>query len=826
MQQITLPRDKGLPRLMSLRDDVSTSSSSSKVSQYPKEMVLLHANEATTLLEPTQWEKQLEAEEAEINASPPPSLFYIENERCKKNGKRTFEFKGMTFKNGIINKYSTIKKSGSYALCNPVQQSISDDIEAMRTTRVSEFSSKSKSGNKNKPRWNRKHQSEIEEDRSMLCSWFENGILGKARAPNCPKSCDSEDISEYADSFKPANVRSATLGDFMPNSAMNEVSEEHNILELEGNENPDSDHDISWDYSHVNVLTFTTDNVGDNPNNDVTQSQVDSNYIDENSIGLNTNIRNVSTESTSENKGGIKTKDPLCWHGIKYQAERLSELLYSESGMLLEKLPRRRIYAFANAVRKFGAAIKHLQCQSRNDRELNCTRDRCYWQRTMVREFNNREKRASNRTLTQVDDLVSFEIKMAEVYGPKSKLKALLGDAYNTKETGKCVEQFLTLKYKRALQSLEDVKSKDFNMILDLFADCVFAEIYAFLRTLPEKEYQQLRTCATIFKEDIWNMRDIEKHTRISEQKRKCSNFFRLKKSEREKMFSDTGSECLIKAEPIKAKPLVKTVSCQTDNIEVIDLDVPDTQSWPKLPVKQYSDAVKNLHVSPEQLNDTVDSECSICDDQCYNCLDKNDEMKSYLQDFVNTLVAGIVEKDTKVNNHCSESNTDTSDDKVLSEQPSVQHKLPYPTYEEVKHLIPTKSQEERDAIFKDVIKQSEARLKACGLDIHYSGDESDISDSVFDSDKELDENFDNRPENIDVSLYEEAKTNPDIYNQYAMLNIDEVDSKVTIRKNEKKTIPQVIPRCLKRETGDYKSAPPSLSTVSEINETEELKTD
>ena len=822
MQQITLSRDKGLPRLMSLRDDVSTSSSSSKVSQYPKEMVLLHANEATALLEPTQWEKQLEAEEAEINASPPPSLFYIENERCKKNGKRTFEFKGMTFKNDTINKYSTIRKNKSYDLCNPVQRSISDDIEAMRNIRVSEFSPKSKSGNKNKPRWNRKHQSEINEDRSMLCAWFENGILGKARAPNCPKSCDSEDISEYADSFKPANVRPATLGDFMPNSAMNEVSEEHNILELEGNENPESSQDISWDYSHVNVLTFATDNVGDNPNIDVTQSQVDSNYIDENSIGLNTNIRNISTESTNENNVGVKTKDPLCWHGIKYQAERLSELLYSESGMLLEKLPKRRIYAFANAVRKFGAAIKHLQCQSRNDRELNCTRDRCYWQRTMVREFNNREKRASNRTLTQVDDLVSFEIKMAEVYSPKSRLKALLGDAYDPNDTGRCVEHFLTIKYKKALQSLEDVKSKDFNMILDLFADCVFAEIYAFLRSLPEKESQQLRTCVTTFKEDISNVRDVEKHARITEQKRKCSNFFRLKKSEREKMFSDNESECLIKAEPIKAKPLVKEVSCQTDNIEVIDLDVPDTQRWPKLPVKQYSDAVKNSYVSPTQLDDTVDSECSVCNDSSYNCLD-DEVIKPYIEDFVKTLVAGIVKKDTKVGNHCSENDTDASDNKVLPEQPTVRRKLPYPTYEEMKHLLPTRSQEERDAILQKVLKDSEARFKACGLDDNYSED----SDSVFDSDKELDENFDNRPENIDVSLYEEAKTNPDIYNQYGIPDIDWIDGKVTIRKNEKKTIPQVIPRCLKRETGDYKSAPPSLSTVSEIiNETEELKTE
>ena len=377
------------------------------------------------------------------------------------------------------------------------------------------------------------------------------------------------------------------------------------------------------------------------------------------------------------------------------------------------------------------------------------------------------------------------------------------------------------------MQSLEDVKSKDFNMILDLFADCVFAEIWAFLRTLPEKESQQLRTCANTFKEDIWSMRDIEKHARISEQKRKCCNFFRLKKSEREKIFSDAESECLIKAEPIKAKPLIKTVSCQTDNIEVINLDVPDTQRWPKLPVKQYSDAVKSSHVPPTQLNNTVeDSECSICEDPSYNnCLD-NEEIKSYFEDFVNTLVTRITNKDTKVNDHCSENDTDASDDKALPEQLIVQQKPPYPTYEQVKHLLPTRSQAETDAILEDIIEKSEARLKACGLDIHYSGDESDISDSVFDSDKELDENFDNRPENIDVSLYEEAKTNPDIYNQYAMLNIDEVDSKVTIRKNEKKTIPQVIPRCLKRETGDYKSAPPSLSTVSEINETEELKTD
>ncbi len=93
--------------------------------------------------------------------------------------------------------------------------------------------------------------------------------------------------------------------------------------------------------------------------------------------------------------------------------------------------------------------------------------------------------------------------------------------------------------------------------------------------------------------------------------------------------------------------------------------------------------------------------------------------MKSYFEDYVKTLVAGIVKKDTKVGNHCSENDTDASDDKTLPEQPTVRRKLPYPTYEEMKHLLPTRSQEERDAILQKVLKDSEARFKALKCEVY-----------------------------------------------------------------------------------------------------------
>ena len=727
---------------MSLRDDVSTDSSSSRISQYPKEMKLLCVNKVS-LPEPTQWEKQLEAEESEMNSSPPPSLFHIENERCTKDWKRTFL--------GVdtINKYSTIRRNGSYALLNPLRRNTTDDMESMSNTRVAEIGTRPKSGNKNKPRWNRKHLSEIEEDKSMLHTWFEHGIVSKAYAPRCPKSLDSEESSTEVDVSKPTNSRNATLGDFMPISAMNEISEEHNILELEGNENPESSQDISWDYSHVNVLTFTTENQENNIDNSVVQNQSNVNSIDEPSIGLNTNMRNISLENDTLNKVGCEIDTPLCWHGIKYHAERFSESLFCEAGMLLEKLPRRRIYTFADAIRALGSAVEHLQCKCRNDRELTCTRDHCYWQRTMIHEFNRREKRASNRALNQVNDLVSFEIKLAEVYSPKSKLKALLKDAYNPNDMGRCAEHFLTIKYKKALQSLEDAKSKDFNMVLDMFADNIFTEICALLETLPEKESQHLRSSVSTFNNAIWKMRDIERKARIKDNKLKCCNFFRLKKSEREKMFSEPESEHLIKIKPNECKPLVKSVSCQTDSIEAINIDVPDTQNWPRLPVKQYSDAVKNSYVPPRQLSPTVEDETSFSD--CKDC---------------------------------------TAIDKMWMEAA-------------------------RNLAVKKTLKDLFYDKNRTDLDYHYSDTSSDDSESEFAS--VFDSECDNRPENVDVSLYEEAKTNPEVYYQYSMLDIDEIGNKVTIRKNGKETVLQGIPKCLLKRTGD-KPAPLSNLPASEIS--------
>jgi hypothetical protein len=108
--------------------------------------------------------------------------------------------------------------------------------------------------------------------------------------------------------------------------------------------------------------------------------------------------------------------------------------------------------------------------------------------------------------------------------------------------------------------------------------------------------------------------------------------------------------------------------------------------------------------------------------------------------------VAGIVKKDTKVENHCSENDTDASDDKTLPEQPTVRRKLPYPTYEEMKHLLPTRSQEERDAILQKVLQDSEARFKACGLDDNYSED-SDSEENSEDEDIKIEADEDNDEE-------------------------------------------------------------------------------
>ena len=78
---------------------------------------------------------------------------------------------------------------------------------------------KIKSVKKNKSRWNRKHLDEIERDKSMLQTWFEHGVVGRAQAPRYkrdPNSASTEGSEDCSHTSHRIKNRQITLGDYVP----------------------------------------------------------------------------------------------------------------------------------------------------------------------------------------------------------------------------------------------------------------------------------------------------------------------------------------------------------------------------------------------------------------------------------------------------------------------------------------------------------------------------------------------------------------------------------------------------------------------------------
>ena len=125
------------------------------------------------------------------------------------------------------NNTSVHKKPDYYTF---LQKEISNDIREAHDTH-----GKIKSVKKNKSRWNRKRLDEIESDKSMLRTWFEHGVMGRAAAPRYkkgPKPESTEESEDYQNSSHVIKNRQVTLGDYIPsipistsNSNTNELTE-------------------------------------------------------------------------------------------------------------------------------------------------------------------------------------------------------------------------------------------------------------------------------------------------------------------------------------------------------------------------------------------------------------------------------------------------------------------------------------------------------------------------------------------------------------------------------------------------------------------------
>ena len=145
---------------------------------------------------------------------------YEESSVCERtpNAKCVKEKRHALSKNAIKEKGVEVEKSKNYDKTNnsdnekkvdyytALQKEVSNDIALANKTGIPK-STRDK-------RWNKKHQNEIEFDKSMLCTWVEHGVTNWAEAPRYTKSTDEKFVDSVYDSTRKSLT--PTLGDFMP----------------------------------------------------------------------------------------------------------------------------------------------------------------------------------------------------------------------------------------------------------------------------------------------------------------------------------------------------------------------------------------------------------------------------------------------------------------------------------------------------------------------------------------------------------------------------------------------------------------------------------
>jgi len=559
---------------MSLEDNNLSCEISSKVTTHQKDISLSCDQDYEQV--PNTWEELYEAESKHSTCD----VVNVDKERH--------------FTKSAIEK--TDKKGRSNAkedYYTSLQRTVSAELKAAHNF---DLSGRQKSVKKNKPRWNRKHQSEIDRDKSLLCLWFKEGIMSNAYAPRCPKGLDSDsdpnDVTTSSDEYQPSEVKPITLGDYMPTMCKNKVHcDESDIFERRNDKvsfraNPVSENVFDdWDVVDAKEIRLTeqkaeyineqqrlyyeqnglgvpkwlkpkSDNDsarGDSAESDhyvnsaivrednATITKVSENCYtktsDDQKSVCYSSLDDVMLEYLNQHKKKAESRIPLCKHGIRYLAERFSETLVSEGKVLVEFLPRSQLFSFANELRDLVKEVESLQISLLNNKHLTCQKAYCRWKH--IGKYKNQGKRHPQSPLTHHNDLASFRTKVFRVESLEFKLQTILDCEYDPSYLERYSEEALKIRYKKDLDILESNKSKDFSTNIKRFVETVFREVFILMESLPQWDSLNLRRSIDSFINATQSMQEREKRLQNPKAMR-CCNFFRLKRSERENSSSDS----------------------------------------------------------------------------------------------------------------------------------------------------------------------------------------------------------------------------------------------------------------------------------------------
>ena len=618
---------------MSLPDNELSTPVSSKVDAHPNEMKQFCEKDGIVMQIPEQREEYLNGYES--SETPPPTLMYVEEEKrtkyrmCPMRSKN--RSRNMAKRSDVAQSQSnsTEKKSDYYT---SLQRSVSDDIKDAHNCDLS-----GKPKGKIKLRWSRKHQREIDFDKSMLHTWFEHGVVSKATAPRHSKNNDSKDDDAYSGECKPVQAKAITLGDFMPNLSENLVPTEstegqstsghetekvHSSLvnEIEAVDldvpdtqwkrprqkrcpngclpnsefnDPDSFH---WSDKSPKALDHFTINQVRNKISEQVLQRDQSEYMLRESV-----TESVDDKHLQDLHKRISMQIPTCKHGIYYLIDCFADSFYDESEKRLDLLPRKQLNAFADAVKTLAAVIEDLRSSYADCEFSECTREFCRYKRLMFSEYGRKGKKGNNPLIPPVQDLISFETRLDEVKSPRYRLKYLLGPEQELNDMSKCTEHFLSVKYKHTLETLDSKKAKEFGENIDYFMDAIFKAAYYPMMSLPEDESLHFRRSIAAFNDAIWQMRDLDEES-AGTKNSSCCGLFRSRKSKCE-VSSNVDSDFSLTDETDNENEYAQIYSSMASKPEMRDQA---TQTMPT----QYSQIVKaNLEALPIQSSSTVEEE-------------------------------------------------------------------------------------------------------------------------------------------------------------------------------------------------------------------------
>ena len=289
-----------------------------------------------------------------------------------------------------------------------------------------------------------------------------------------------------------------------------------------------------------------------------------------------------------------KRKDntiPLCKHGYMYHVQHFADSIYFEADHMMELMPRKRLYDFAEAMRVLSGLIENLR--SDNNRKLyDCQPEYCLWNMTSNKDI--RKECMLNTFSETVTDSISFEIRVKQVNNPRYGLRTLLKDSYDPTTTGIYSEYLLGLKHNKALDDLESHKLLEFKGHMDRFTCLVFEEV-SDLQTIMKThgfldESKELGSGLNKYHSISWKIERQQAFEKCSKLQC-CGPLFRSKKTKDPNIDSDFESGLSINI-PVEYEQIsTKSLSRQMKSLDVVDskcAEVP-VQYCPTLLVECFS---------------------------------------------------------------------------------------------------------------------------------------------------------------------------------------------------------------------------------------------